>query len=132
METNIMCWCTTNKGNHGFQNVQSILVPENLYYLECGCIYEIDGTNNIFKRLRPHSQRCAKCGVVVDGKKVLTNGKETWCIECSEGKAGHVENYRHKFVPVFITGYENKWKDMNDEVKRRRDRDRSEPEIGSM
>jgi len=128
----MMCWCSANKGKHGLQKVQSVLVPENLYYLECGCIYKYDIKKDMFELIRYHTQRCAKCGVDVDEKKVLRNGKETWCENCCEGKVGVVEIYRHKFVPFFITGYENKWKEMNDEVKRRRDRNRSEPEIGSM
>ena len=126
MGTEIMCWCTTNKGKHGFQKVQSILVPENLYYLECGCIYKIDEKENIFECIRPHTQRCAKCGKDVDNCIVLKNGRETWCVGCADGKTGTFGEYRHKFVPIFVTGYEVQWKDMNDEVKRKRDNDQSE------
>jgi len=121
MNTNIMCRCTTDGGKHGLQNVQSVLIPEGLYYLECGCIYKYIEEKDIFKLLRPYHQKCATCGNPIGQEMVLTIGAEVWCMECAPGKKGILKEYRHDLVPVFITGYEVRWKKINDTKKHERD-----------
>ena len=123
MGTEMKCWCTTDKGGHGLQNVQSVLVPENLYYLECGCIYEFNEKENVFKLLRPYVQKCVICGKNIDGETVLINNTEAWCMKCAVGKSGTMHEYNHNLMPPFSTVYEKRWKDTNDEEKRKRDED---------
>ena len=122
METNIMCWCRANKGKHGLQKVQSILMPENIYYLECGCIYRYYPDNKEFKLMRHHTQRCTKCGKNVDWHMVIRSKEGIWCTDCAEDKTGTFEEYHHTQSPKSFRGYEVQWKDMNDDEKRERDK----------
>ena len=123
MGTEMKCWCTTDTGKHGLQNVQSVLVPENLYYLECGCIYKFNEKESEFTLLRPYVQVCKTCGKDVDCETVLIDGSDVWCMKCALGKTGTMCEYEHVLIPRFVTDFERRWKEVNDETKRKRDRD---------
>lgn len=122
METNIMCWCSANKGKHGLQKVQSVLMPKNYYYLECGCIYQYFHDTKEFKLIRHHTQRCNNCRKNVDRVMVIQSEKEIWCTGCAKSRSGTFKEYRHNNIPEFFNGYEVQWKDMNDNEKLERDR----------
>ncbi len=121
METEIKAWCTANKGEHRLQTVQSILMPQRYYYLECGCIYYLDLETNEFKLLRAHKKICRGCGRELDDEMVLFSQTETYCIKCSKGHTGIVDRYIHSQIPKHQNGYVNNWKNDNDEKKRERD-----------
>jgi len=60
MTTEVRHFCrviTESHEGHGLQIVQSILMPHNFYYLECGCIYCYDDEED-FKLLKPDIQLC--------------------------------------------------------------------------
>lgn len=128
MNTNMMCWCTTDKGKHGLQRVQSVLVGDDLYYLECGCIYRI--SENVFKRLRTHVRKCSECGKdIEENEKVLMDDEdEVWCMNCSMGKKGIMKKYYYDIFPRFETRYEVDWQLMNDKEKLKRDNKNKEDE----
>ena len=126
MTTKIMHPCIANpgpEGDHGLQTIQSILLTENLYYFECGCIYSFDSKTEKMTLLKANTQFCSLCERDVDGLKVMRNNTGTWCLDCADGIPGMLETYDHSKEPKIFTGYVKRCREINDEIKRNRDKE---------
>lgn len=70
-------------GQHGMQPVIEIILPENTYILDCGCIYSANYHGSSY---RIKTSCCDKCGFIIKGTCLLVSNytAEFYHIECAK------------------------------------------------
>ncbi len=109
METRIQGDCNI----HGLQTVQSILMPQGYYYLECGCIYHHKPKYNRFELLRPYGMSCSECNKEILDELII--GESTLCSKCREKDTRY--NREHTIIELPQNNALTVWVNNNDQQK---------------
>lgn len=75
---------------HGLQYVDEMILPGNLYILNCGCVYSASYHGSNYRIKTPC---CDKCGLIIIDTCLITSGGNTrfYHVDCAK-ELGVIEN----------------------------------------
>lgn len=90
---------------HGFQYVDEVILPGNIYILNCGCVYSLNihGSN-----CRIKTSCCDKCGLIIIDTCLVTSNYSTkfYHIDCAKdlgiiekGRIVNIDEYPDYDIP---------------------------------